>query len=100
MSHCGAGCTLGGIVGAWVVLAAALNVAGIALYAEYIVDFALAFSLGILFQYYVIAPMRGISGWTGITAALQADALSLTAFEVGSSAGWRSCSRCSSQRPT
>ncbi len=83
VSHCGAGCTLGDIVGAWVVLLAAWKLAGLALPAEYIVDYSLAFSLGILFQYFAIAPMRGISGWQGITAALKADALSLTAFEVG-----------------
>ncbi|MDQ6884959.1 MAG: DUF4396 domain-containing protein [Candidatus Dormibacteraeota bacterium] len=83
VSHCGAGCTLGDIIGAWIVLLTTLKLAGLALYAEYIVDYALAFSLGILFQYYAIAPMRGISGWAGIKAALKADALSLTAFEVG-----------------
>jgi hypothetical protein len=82
-THCGAGCTLGDIIGAWVVPFAALKLAGLALYAEYIVDYSLAFSLGILFQYFAIAPMRGISGWPGIKAALKADALSLTAFEVG-----------------
>jgi hypothetical protein len=46
-------------------------------------DFFLAYALGILFQYYSIAPMRGLSGWPGIKAALKADTVSLIAFEVG-----------------
>jgi hypothetical protein len=47
------------------------------------VDFTLAFALGIAFQYFAIAPMRGLGVRAGIAAALKDDALSLTAFEVG-----------------
>jgi hypothetical protein len=83
VSHCGAGCTLGDIVGAWLVLALGLELLGLALPAEYIVDYVLAFSLGIAFQYFAIAPMRDLGVRDGVLAALKADALSLTAFEVG-----------------
>ncbi len=83
VSHCGAGCTLGDIVGGFVVLAAGLEIAGLALWPEYLVDYALAFSLGVLFQYLTIAPMRGLGPRKALVAAVKADALSLTAFEVG-----------------
>jgi hypothetical protein len=83
VSHCGAGCTLGDIVGAWVVFVGGLKVLGLALYAEYLVNFAIAFVLGIAFQYASIKPMRELGVREGIVAALKADTLSLLAFEVG-----------------
>jgi hypothetical protein len=83
VSHCGAGCTLGDIAGAWLVLALGWTIAGLALPAEYLVDFTLAFMLGIVFQYFSIAPMRGLGLRDGLVAALKADTLSLIAFEVG-----------------
>ncbi len=81
--HCGGGCTLGDVMGATLVTVAGLQVAGLALWPELIVDYVLAFALGIAFQYYAIAPMRGLGVRDGLVAALKADALSLTAFEVG-----------------
>ncbi len=83
VSHCGAGCTLGDIIGAWIVLAAGWKLLGLALPVEYIADFTLAFTLGIAFQYFAIAPMRGLGFRDGLIAALKADTLSLTAFEIG-----------------
>src|SRR5690349_17443870 len=38
---------------------------------------------GIVFQYFAIAPMRGLSLRKGLTEAAKADVASLTAFEVG-----------------
>lgn len=83
VSHCGGGCTLGDIVGAWLVFLLALEVAGLALFAEYPVDFAIAFALGIAFQYFAIAPMRGLGLRDGLVASLEADSASLAAFEIG-----------------
>lgn len=83
VSHCGAGCTLGDIVGAWIVFAVSWKLLGLALPAEYIADFALAFALGIAFQYFAIVPMRELGVRAGLVAALKADTLSLTAFEIG-----------------
>jgi hypothetical protein len=82
-SHCGAGCTLGDIAGGWIVFFGAFEIAGLSLWPEYIADYVLAFMLGIAFQYFTIAPMRDLSVGEGIIAALKADTLSLTAFEVG-----------------
>jgi hypothetical protein len=83
VSHCGAGCTLGDIAGAWLVFVAGWQLLGLALGAEYVVDFAFAFALGIAFQYFSIAPMRGLGLRDGLVAAFKADALSLIAFEIG-----------------
>ncbi len=60
-----------------------LSIAGLTLWPELAVDFVLAFSLGIVFQYFTIAPMRGLGLRDGVVAALKADTLSLIAFEVG-----------------
>ena len=90
-THCGAGCTLGDIIAEWL----AFGVPAIAvwfgwhtifsekMFAVWILDFILAFGIGIVFQYFTIAPMRGLGFWDGIVAAVKADTLSLTAWQVG-----------------
>lgn len=83
VAHCGAGCTLGDVVAEFGVLALGLTIAGAAFWAELIGDFALAVLLGLLFQFFAIAPMRGLDLREGLVAAAKADLLSLTAFEVG-----------------
>lgn len=83
VAHCGAGCTLGDIIAEFTVFALGLTVAGIALWPEYAADYILALVLGIGFQYFAIAPMRGLGLKEGLRAAAKADVLSLTAFEVG-----------------
>ena len=83
VSHCGAGCTLGDIAGEVLVFAVGLTLFGARLGAMYAVDFALAYALGIVFQYFAIAPMHGLGLKAGVVAALKADTLSLVAFEVG-----------------
>jgi hypothetical protein len=83
VTHCGAGCTLGDILAEWAVFFLGATIAGIALWPEYIGDYLLAYTLGIVFQYFAVAPMRGLGLRDGIVAAIKADTLSLTAFEVG-----------------
>ncbi|MDU0313126.1 DUF4396 domain-containing protein [Phycicoccus sp. M110.8] len=83
VSHCGAGCTLGDIVAEFAVFAAAITIASHAVFAEMVADYVLAVLLGVVFQYFAIAPMRGLGLRKGLAAAVKADILSLTAFEVG-----------------
>jgi Domain of unknown function (DUF4396) len=83
VTHCGTGCTLGDIAGAVIVFLLAWELAGRSLWPEYIVNFGLAFALGIVFQYLTIAPMRGLGVRKGLVAALKADTFSLVAFEIG-----------------
>jgi len=83
VSHCGSGCALGDVLSEFVVFALALTIAGTTLWAEYAGDYLLALAFGIVFQYFAIAPMRGLGVRDGLVAATKADFISLTAFEVG-----------------
>ena len=83
VSHCGAGCALGDVISEFLVFALAVTIAGTTLWAEYAGDYLLALAFGIAFQYFAIAPMRGLGVRAGLVAATKADFISLTAFEVG-----------------
>ena len=83
VSHCGAGCTLGDILGEWLVYTYGWHWFGDKIYAEFLVDFPLAYGLGIIFQYFTIAPMKGLGLKDGVIAALKADTISIVAFEIG-----------------
>jgi len=82
-SHCGAGCALGDVAGEWVVFAGSITIAGAALWPGYVLDFAIAYVLGILFQYLAIKPMSDLSRRAALRRAIQADTLSIVAFELG-----------------
>lgn len=82
-THCGAGCTLGDIAAEWIMFFAPWPLFGMKLYGAWVVDYLWAYVLGIVFQYFTIAPMRGLSVGKGIWAAVKADTLSLTAWQVG-----------------
>ncbi len=90
-SHCGSGCALGDIIAEW--LAFAFPAVAVwfgwhslfseKMFAVWILDFVFAFAFGIAFQYFTIAPMRNLGVAAGLWAALKADTLSLTAWQVG-----------------
>jgi hypothetical protein len=84
-SHCGAGCVLGDVAGEWIVWATGWMIAPTAaLGPEYILDLPLAWTFGILFQYLVIAPIRGQVGkLSPLGDAIKSDTLSVLSFEVG-----------------
>ncbi len=82
-SHCGAGCMLADVGAEFAIAAAGLTLLGSVLWAEYAIDFAVAWALGILFQYFAIKPMRDLSPGQAIFAAIKADTLSILAFQVG-----------------
>ncbi len=82
-SHCGAGCALGDIAGEWWVAAMGLTFAGGVLQTRLVVDFILAWALGVAFQYFTIVPMRGLPVGKGIVAAIKADTVSIVAFQIG-----------------
>lgn len=83
VSHCGSGCTLGDVISEFAIFWLALTIAGTTLLAEYVGDYILALAFGIFFQYFAIAPMRGLGLKGGLIAATKADFISLTAFEIG-----------------
>lgn len=90
-SHCGAGCALGDLVGEFglVVFPGLGALVGLGwlyrdgIYAGWAIDFVIAFVVGIAFQYFAIAPMRGLSLGAGLRAAVKADTLSITSWQVG-----------------
>lgn len=89
--HCGSGCTLGDIIAEWLVFAVPAiavwfgwqSLFGDKLFAAWIVDYLFAYAFGIVFQYFTIAPMRNLGFVAGIWAAIKADTLSFTAWQVG-----------------
>jgi Domain of unknown function (DUF4396) len=99
-THCGAGCTLGDIIAEFALFTiVGASIAGWArLGLAYAADFALAYILGVAFQYFAIAPMRGEWGRKSLVAAIQADTLSLTAFEIGLF-GWMAITQMALFRP-
>ncbi len=60
VSHCGTGCTLGDVISEFAIFGLGLAIAGVTLGAEYAGDYLLALAFGIIFQYFAIAPMRGL----------------------------------------
>jgi hypothetical protein len=89
--HCGSGCTLGDIVAEWLAFLAPGVAAWFGwrwlfadrMFAVWVLDYIVAYAFGIVFQYFTIAPMRGLSPGAGLRAAVKADTLSLTAWQVG-----------------
>ena len=90
-SHCGAGCTLGDLIVEWGTVAAPSipllfgwhSIFAERTFAVWIPDYLVAFLIGIAFQYFTIAPMRHLRLAKGIAAAVKADFLSITAWQVG-----------------
>lgn len=90
-SHCGAGCTLGDLVAEWIAFALPAvatwfgwrTVFAEKLFAVWVLDFILAFLIGIAFQYYTIKPMRNLSPAEAILAAVKADFISIACWQIG-----------------
>ena len=82
-SHCGAGCVLADVVIDLAVFELGLTFLGRDLYASYLWDFIGAWLLGVLFQYFTIKPMQNLSVLGGIWAAIKADTLSISTFQIG-----------------
>jgi uncharacterized protein DUF4396 len=82
-THCGAGCVLGDILGAPIVFAAGWTLFGMRLFADYAVEFVLAYCFGIAFQYLAIRGMQDVSPRQAMFGAVKADTLSLIAYEIG-----------------
>jgi hypothetical protein len=82
-THCGSGCTLGDLVAEWIVFASPIVIFGQKMFGAWLLDFIFAYLFGIAFQYFTIKPMKNLSPGQGLWAAIKADTLSLTAWQVG-----------------
>ena len=87
VSHFGAGCVLGDLVGEWLVYGTNTPINGHGIWAELLVDYAFALLFGIMFKYFSIAPMSGEYGPKSVWRVAKANVLSFTSFEVGAF-GW------------
>ena len=92
-THCGAGCTLGDLLVEGVVLSfVPFSLFGHAIFGAWVIDYAAAFLIGVAFQYFTLKPMSNLSPSQGLITALKADAMSLTACQVGMY-GWMAIAR-------
>jgi hypothetical protein len=82
-THCGAGCALGDFIGDWIAFGIGFALLGSELGGKFLLAFVLAYLFGIVFQYFSVAPMRGLGLRDGLIAAVKIDTLSLIAYEVG-----------------
>jgi Domain of unknown function (DUF4396) len=90
-SHCGSGCTVGDVCAEWLAFACPAvavwfgwhRIFADKMFAVWVLDYLFALAFGIVFQYFAIAPMRGLGLVEGLWQAAKADALSLTAWQVG-----------------
>jgi hypothetical protein len=82
-THCGSGCTLADIVAEWFLFFFPLTLFGHKIFGSWLVDYFVALAFGIIFQFFTIAPMRGLGLWEGLWQAGKADVLSLSAWQVG-----------------
>ncbi|NQX37182.1 DUF4396 domain-containing protein [Herbiconiux sp. VKM Ac-2851] len=90
-SHCGAGCTVGDLVGEF----ALAFVPGLAvvfgaswlftdqMFAGWVLDFVLAYLIGVAFQYYAIVPARHLGFRRGLWQAVKADTFSIVSWQIG-----------------
>ncbi len=69
--HCGAGHTLGDIAVELTVFGFGIDIAGQRILADYAGDYLAAVALGLVFQYFAIAPMRGLGLRDGIRAGVK-----------------------------
>lgn len=82
-THCSSGCSLGDMIGAPLVFYTGIIIADSMLLTNYIVEFILAYLLGILFQYYGMGFQKHQYPGQAIKDALKADTWSLICFEIG-----------------
>lgn len=82
-THCSSGCSLGDMFGAPIVFLLGLTIAGVMLFADYAVEFILAYLFGIAFQYYGMGFKAHDQPGKALKDAVKADTLSLVCFEIG-----------------
>lgn len=82
-THCSGGCALGDMIGAPIVFLTGFTIAGMTLFADYAVEFVLAYLFGIAFQYYGMGFKMHDNPGRALKDAIKADTVSLISFEIG-----------------
>jgi hypothetical protein len=86
-THCGSACVIDDIIGAPIVLVTGF-LSGARLYAEYAVEFLLAYLFGIAFQYFPIRAMCGVPDARRRASGSFAPPQPFPAHHGGCSFGW------------
>lgn len=81
--HCSTGCMIADLLCEFMIAGLGLTLLGSVLWAEFAIDLAAAWALGIVFQYLAIQPMRHLPPRQALAAAIKADTLSIIAFQFG-----------------
>lgn len=82
--HCGAGCTLADIIGAWFLFFVAVRVFGSLMMGSVAVSYLLALIIGVWFQAAAIRSMdKTLTVGETYAKAFKADVLSLTSWQIG-----------------
>jgi Domain of unknown function (DUF4396) len=89
--HCGGGCTLGDLISENILAVFPFTLFGSTLYGSWFIDYFVALAFGIIFQYYALKPMKLLSPKDTLIAAVKADTLSLTSWQIGMY-GWMAIS--------
>lgn len=89
--HCGSGCTIGDIFAEIFLFFIPVVIFRSSVAGVWTVDYIFAFTIGIVFQYYSIKPMKKLKSKEALKAALRADTLSLTSWQIGMY-GWMAIS--------
>ncbi|HEX7064970.1 MAG TPA: DUF4396 domain-containing protein [Bacillales bacterium] len=82
-THCSSGCSLGDMIGAPIVFLTGFTIAGMTLFADFAVEFVLAYLFGLAFQYYGMGFKKHDKPGQAVKNAIKADTWSLVAFEIG-----------------
>lgn len=90
--HCGAGCAMADIVGELFVHFVPITIAGSLVAGTWTLEYILALTFGLGFQYFAISSMTKLPFAEIIIKALKSDILSLTAWQIGMY-GWMALSQ-------
>jgi hypothetical protein len=82
-THCGSGCVVGDIVAEVFLAYVPVTLWGKPIFGAWVVDYILAFTFGIAFQYFTIKPMKQLTAGQALLTAVKIDSLSLTAWQIG-----------------
>jgi hypothetical protein len=78
----GPACTLGNIIAEWIHFAAPFTIAEVAMFGAWSIDFACAFAIGIVFQYFTIVPMRKLPFGKGLVQVDMYGWMSIVRFGI------------------
>jgi hypothetical protein len=82
--HSGAGCSLANIIAEIAICWIGIYILGHMIWSSFFIDFIFALAVGLIFQYYLIKPMKPrLTPSEAFGLAVKADILSISSFQIG-----------------